>query len=48
MHPFAVGIPRHDAGLRDVSSLYTALRLVFVYPTEGGGCCDCAVQQDEV
>lgn len=29
MHPFAVGIPRHDAGLREVSSLYTALRLVF-------------------
>lgn len=48
MHPFAVEIPRCGAGLREVSNLYTALRLAFVYPMESGGPCDCAVQQDEV
>lgn len=48
IHPFAVEIPRHGVGLREVSSLHTALKLFFVYPTEDGGCCDCAVQQGEV
>lgn len=48
MHPFAVEIPRHGAGPREVSNLLTALRVVFVHPAEGGGCCGWAVQQDEM